>query len=125
MSGLISEEFARKLIGMGWKLSGGWPLGETWVVFSRGMLNYIITPNWHSLAVGYDDDISVWKYTSSTFGHGLTAEDHYRALIAKFKSGIDAGERETIGDLENQIAMVKSWTKEAREFILSQEDGEQ
>ena len=124
MSGLISEEFARKLIGMGWKLSGGWPLGETWAVFSRGMLNYIITPNWCSLTVVCDDSISVWSCELPISGHGLTAEDHYRALIAKFKSGIDAGERETIGDLENQIAMVKSGTKEAREFILSQEDGE-
>ena len=89
------------------------------------MLHYTITPDWHSLAVGYDDDISVWKCTSFTFGQfGLTAEDYYRVLIAKFKSGIDAGERETISDLENQIATVKSWTKEAKEFILSQEDGE-
>ena len=125
MSELISEEFARKLIGMGWRVRGDWHLNKTSLTFWKGVLNYTITPNWHSLAVGYDDDISVWKYTLHAFGQfGLTAEDHYRALIAKFKSGIDAGEKETISDLENQIAAVKSWTKEAKEFILSQEDGE-
>ncbi len=125
MSELISEEFARKLIGMGWQLSGGWPLSKTSLTFWKGLLNYTVTPDWQSLAVGYDDDISVWKCTSFTFGQfGLTAEDHYRALIAKFKGGIDAGEKETISDLENQIAAVKSWTKEAKEFILSEEDGE-
>lgn len=95
-----------------------WHLNKMSLTFWKGLLNYTITPNWHSLTVGYDDDILVWSDTSFvSHQFGLTAEDRYRALIAKFKGGIDSGEQETISDLENQIAAVKGWVKEAKEFL--------
>ena len=124
MSGLISEEFSRKLIGMGWERKS-LPKEKSKVMFSKGMTNYTITPNWHCITVGFGNDLCAWVSTSFVVDcPELSAESHYLVLIDRFKNGIDSSEAESIDDLENQIAMIKSWAKEAKEFILSQEDGE-